>query len=530
MRVRTGLAVAAFSVLLCASVWVLDLFARHEFSTHLRHQAARALAQAATAATPYQWRFRSADDLVAGRPFDAGAFEFVDGGLRIQDQGKPFDVGLPLARTLDLRTFPHFQAAFDADSGGEYRLVTRERPHSQDLLSAPVAFRAGPFDGVIDIAALTWSASGRQQSVPAPRTAAMLRMRFFPSGRGNVLLHSVALQRALDYVPLDLAKTPRIVDANSAPDRTALDVYRVPFAPEIQRADIDAIAARADARLPPLILLPERGRVEQQITLRNAVFAALPAAILIPEAQYRQTFAEARALAQVGIAPTPVSRQWNVVALFALVLLAARIRSPRNPRWRALMEIVLTLAAPAWLIVGGNYDGTLHTPQTVLIGLTVIYAISLSLPRVWHWNGSAEAWLLAGLVVLLALAIGLSLRGAGSHLATPPGIRQVARYIGWALLQQYLVCAVCTERWQVVTNHAWASIYLGALGFALLHTPNAALMIATFIGGLCWCAIYLRHRALLPLAVSHAASALLLSTLLPTEILHSAEVSVRFFQ
>jgi len=35
---------------------------------------------------------------------------------------------------------------------------------------------------------------------------------------------------------------------------------------------------------------------------------------------------------------------------------------------------------------------------------------------------------------------------------------------------------------------------------------------------------------LLPLGVSHAASALVLSTLLPVEILHSAEVSVRFFQ
>jgi membrane protease YdiL (CAAX protease family) len=55
-------------------------------------------------------------------------------------------------------------------------------------------------------------------------------------------------------------------------------------------------------------------------------------------------------------------------------------------------------------------------------------------------------------------------------------------------------------------------------------------MVATFVGGLCWCGIYLRYRALLPLAVSHAVSALLLSALLPTDILHSAEVSVRFFQ
>ena len=50
------------------------------------------------------------------------------------------------------------------------------------------------------------------------------------------------------------------------------------------------------------------------------------------------------------------------------------------------------------------------------------------------------------------------------------------------------------------------------------------------MGGMCWCALYLRERALLPLAVSHAASALLLLALLPRSILASAEVSARFFQ
>jgi membrane protease YdiL (CAAX protease family) len=66
--------------------------------------------------------------------------------------------------------------------------------------------------------------------------------------------------------------------------------------------------------------------------------------------------------------------------------------------------------------------------------------------------------------------------------------------------------------------------------FALMHTPNAALMLATFGGGLCWCALYLRERALLPIAVSHALSALALIALLPPNWLYSAEVSARFFQ
>lgn len=519
----------ALVLVAAATVVLLDRFARHEFTVHLRGQAARALALAATAATPYEWRFRTADDLVAGQPFDARSFDFVDGGLSVQARDRPFEIGVPLPRPLDVRTFPHLHIVFDAGFDGELRISLREKLHAPVLTGAPIAFGRGTNDTLADLQGLAWAAEQKADAVGPPHTAAVLRLQFFPRTAGTLLLRSAALQRLPDYHPLDLRGTPRIIEAGEH-GGNPLDVYRIPFAPQTQEAQLANLAAGRASTAPPLILLPERGRVEQQIALRNAVFAALPNAILIPEGQFDQTFAAARSLANAGLSAPRKSTQWQIVALFAAVLLVARIRSPRNPRWRALLEIVLTLAAPTWLILGGNYDGNLHTPQTVLIGLSLIYAVSLSLPRVWHWNGNAEAWLLSGLVVGLALAIGLSLQGSASHLAAAPGMRQILRYIGWALLQQYLICAVCTERWNVITGDALPAAYLGALCFALLHTPNAALMVATFIGGLCWCTIYLRHRALLPLAVSHASSALLLSSLLPTDILHSAEVSARFFQ
>ncbi len=182
---------------------------------------------------------------------------------------------------------------------------------------------------------------------------------------------------------------------------------------------------------------------------------------------------------------------------------------------------------PMWLIAGGDINW--QATQQALIALTLIYAFSLAWPEPPRLNGSVPAWFWSGSVVILALLIGIALRGSGSH-APVPGVGHVARYLAWALLQQYLISAVCTDRWRIVTGSNPLAVYLGALGFSLLHTPNAALMAATFVGGLCWCAIYLRYRALLPLAVSHAASAILLSTLLPADIVRSAEVSVRFFQ
>lgn len=526
---RTGLPVAAFAALIAATGWGLYLFAQHEFDAHLRHQATRALALAATGATPYQWRFATPDDVIAGHPFGTEDFDFSAGALHWRGSG-PVEVGIVLARTVSLSYFPRLRLDLDAASAGEIRLVVREKLTEPEFVSAPVTFGAGHSELNMDLRELAWFADGTSQSSAAPRTAAMLRVRFAPAQAGEVALNSASLRRAEGYPALDLGAQPVILEPGQPVPRGRLAIFRLPFDPHLQKVHIETIAANTDTATQPLILLPRRGRVEQQIELRNAVYAALPAAILIPESGYAECFAEARALAGSGFSEAPARSQWAPVVALGLLLLVARIRSPRNPRWRALFEIALTMAAPAWLILGGHFDGILHASHYALIGLTVAYAISLSLARVWHWNGDKRAWWYAALVVALALAIGILLHGAGGRAIATPGLRQVLRYFGWALLQQYLICAIYAERWNIVIGNKYAAMYLGALGFALMHTPNAALMLATFAGGLCWCAIYLRYRVLLPLALSHTASALLLVALLPPDILRSAEVSVRFFQ
>lgn len=526
---RTGPAAAAFAALIAITAWGLYRFAQHEFDVHLRNQAAKALALAATGGTPYQWRFATPDDVIAGHPFGTEDFEFNSGALRWRSSG-PVEVGIVLARTVNLRSFPQLRVELEAAAAGELRIVVREKLDGQEFISAPVPFAAGHLTANLDLSVLDWFADGASQAVAPPRNAAMLRVRIAPAQAGELTLHSASLRRGAGYVPLDLGAQPEIVQPGQAPARGHIAIFRLPFDRYLEKVDIAAIATNLDAAAQPLILLPQHGRVEQQIGLRNAVYAALPAAILIPESGYAESFAEARALVASGFGEAPVRSQWAPVVVLAILLLLARIRSPRDPRWRALFEIALTMAAPAWLILGDHFDGTLRASHYVLIALTVAYAISLSLPRVWHWNGDARAWGYATLVAAVALAIGLALHGAGGHAIATPGLRQVLRYFGWALLQQYLICAIYAERWNIVTGNRYVAVYLGALGFALMHAPNAALMLATFAGGLCWCAIYLRYRALLPLALSHTASALSLVALLPPDILRSAEVSVRFFQ
>jgi len=526
---RSSLAVCAFAALIVVTVVALDLFAQRAFNAHLRGQAARLLALASTGGTPYQWRFASPEDVVAGHPFGSEDFEFSEGSLHWRDSG-PVEVGIVLARTMSLSSFSRLYLDATATSAGEFRIVVREKLGEQEFVSAPVPFSAGHYESLLDIGNLAWFVDGASRATTPPREAAMLRVRFTLARPGEVTLRSAAMRRGADSHALDLAAEPAIVDPGRAVPSGVIGVFRLPFNPVLQKVDIAAIAASTGASSQPLVLLPQRGRVEQQIELRNAVYAALPAAILVPESGYAETFAEARALVASGFREAPIRSQWAPVAVLALLLLIAKFRSPRDPRRRALFEIALTMAGPAWLILGNNFDGTLHASHYALIGLTIAYAISLSLPRVWHWNGDLRAWAYAALVVALALAIGLILHGSGAQPAPAPGLRQVLRYFGWALLQQYLICAIYTERWNIVTGNSCVAAYLGALGFALMHTPNPALMLATFAGGLCWCAIYLRYRALLPLALSHTACALSLVMLLPADVLRSAEVSVRFFQ
>jgi hypothetical protein len=524
--VRSLVTVAAGIILLVVTAWLLVQLAQQQFTAHLRDQAVRALVLAATGDTPYRWRLRNTDDIVAGHVFGANDGHFNDGELVVRSAGNAFEIGVPLARTVDLRRFPHLQIVADADSVAQLQVVVRELLDAPELISASALLQPGASSLELDLATLEWKAGAL--SSPRPANAAMLRLRItLPSGK-QLRMRTITLNRIADAQPIDLTRTPRVVDPGVSADGTT-PVFRLPFRQQTQKVDIAALSTTADPRIPLLILLPQRGRVEQQIALRNAVFTALPGAILIPESAVDATFALARRQASISSTELPDFLRWLAVGLYALLLSVFRLRPPRARRLRALAEIALVLAAPVWLIVGGQFDGNPDAAQKTLIGLSLIYAVSLSMPRAWRWNGSARAWLLAATVVLLAAVLGFLLHPPAETLRAI-GLGHLARYVAWALLQQYLICAVCTERWRIVSGNAAVAVYLGALGFALMHAPNAALMLATMLGGLCWCALYLRERALLPLAFSHAASALLLLALLPADMLASAEVSVRFFQ
>jgi hypothetical protein len=497
-----ALNVVAVSAFLASAIWFLHNLAQRQLSAYLRDDAAHALALDASGETPYRWRFRDSEDIIAGRVFGAEEFSFDDDGLRVASPGRAFEIGLPLARPVDLRRFPRLRIDAVSDTTSHVRVVVRQRLEDPEVMTAPAALGANP--GALDLSALAWE--------PArPATAAMVRLRFdLPRGQ-RLRLRGVTLQR------LDGARRIDLMHIASAP---------------VVGWPVDANAVIQSARdvgvdSTPVFLLAHSGTVDQRMLALRQIREAVPAAFVIPEEAQASTFEQARQQATVAPSTSEGPIRWSAAAILVLSLVLMRLRPPRNARVRALLELTLLLAVPLWLVAAGHFTGRIDHLQALLIVTTAIYAISLGVPRTWTWNGSAYAWLLAGAVVALTVAIGVVLHGSSLR---DVGSGHVIRYLGWALIQQYLICALCVERWRIVTGSATFAACLSALAFALLHTPNATLMLATFAGGLCWCALYLRERALLPLAFSHAASALLLIALLPPEILISAEVSARFFQ
>ena len=524
---RRILLAAAGAALLVASAWLLDLFAQQQLTAHLRDQAAHALALAARGDTPYRWQFGDPDSIIAGRVFGATDFRFEAGETVVRSDGEPFDIGVPLSRPIDIARFPQLHIAATADALAILRVVVYETLQSPEQVLDAVSMGPATPPPDIDLGRGGWSESGRAHSVP--RQAAVLRLRLSMPPGSTLRLRSAQLRRATSASALDLALVPQVIGVDEQPLAGRKAVYRLPNAARAQEVDIATFVRKYTEAAQPLILLPQHARAEQQIALRNAVFAALPGAILLPERALDASFAQARDELVASQQDRSHDWRWYLFALYLLGLLGSRLRPPRSARLRAGLEAALALAGPLWLILGEPFDGKPHLFQQLLIGASIVYTVSLSVPRRWQWFGSSRAWIFALLVVLLAAIAALLLHDPAAPMRAL-GSGHIARYVAWALIQQYLICAVCAERWFIASGNRAIAVYLGALGFALLHTPNAALMLATMIGGLCWCALYLRERALLPLAVSHAASALILLALLPRSILASAEVSARFFQ
>lgn len=481
------LRLGAWLIAAIAIVAALQLLAWRQLRAQLVREAFAVLSPLAHGDTPLRWRLDDAGVLVGRRVLGNCTFALEDGALILR-RGSPLcEVALAVRTPLDLRRFDTFAIAA-TPSLPPFSLLVREQLSSPQHLTdvAPTPTPA------IALETRSWRLDNGDAAT-APRSAAMLRLRF-----------------------ADLASDLRLREVAILPSAPAdWSLHGATWTP------LDPEAATAPSRAP-LYAIDAWQRPEAVLYARDRLREREPAAVVV----FRDDVAQLTEAVRTGSLPPSTPGTLFYVGL-CLVMLSFAGLGPR--RAAAAYQVLVALALPLWLVVGLRIGDDLDRVAWALIGASVLSVIGLAwigTGKPWRWLGTSRAWMLgsaaplaAAMIVLLFGRIDLAV----FPFAALPG------YLLWALAQQYLIGAVVADRLRIAGMPAAWTALAAATAFALLHAPNAALMLATFLGGLIWSGLWLQERSLLPLAASHALASLLLTSGLPPLWLRSAEVSLRYY-
>ncbi|PTR32995.1 CAAX prenyl protease-like protein [Luteibacter sp. OK325] len=459
-------------LLALASLLALPWLAANIVRGAIERDSAKDRAAYAAGSSPWHWHLRDSGDVVAGRAFGGGQLDALSNGLQVRaTDGTPFEIGLPLRRQADLRALTTLRLDAGASARGHYGLDVRQ------TLQAPVVhadlgdLAPDSLSRAVRLDRMKWlDAAGHV--VNAPVRAAMLRLTAtLPAGQTLTL-------REASLVP-------------------------------------------PPAWLPPTpLVLPGGLTAEGLLDWRDARLITSPT----------ETFGHAQAQP-----PPPAWQPWATPLLYLLLLLIVpATRAAMKPTTETAapsaragaVDALLVIVGPLWFIAGLGLSPRPGAPGIAMFLLGLAYALVLAirrrLPR-WHWLG---AWRNAGWP-LLALPVTIAIVAVAGHAPVWPTAGRALLYIGWAFVQQWLILAVVAALVARVLPRPMA-VLIAAVAFALLHTPNGLLMQLCFVAELGWAWWYLHRRALFPVALAHALSALLLQACLTGGILRSLEVSARF--
>ena len=465
----------------------------------LLNQAQQQLASMEAGQPLWRWSLRKPHDLIAGRAFGHATVAREDDALLITSgDGTPFELGLPIAWSLDLQHWPILRLQLQASAAGTLGLVWQDGQAPACLVPAAHALTPDMRELRIDLRSLDWRSAG-QGGCAAPGIAQMLRLRIQLPRDASLRITSAELQTTepmphLQDVSIDLPK-------NAAAN------------------DIEHIAETSRGWPTPLFRLPDGASAETMLALRDQLRARWPAALIVPAGETPQ--------AQPVMPPHPAAT-WIACGIYLLILAWLALRPVQGPL-RPWIEVAGCLTGPLWLVMGLHW-GLRPTPLSVTaFGGGLAYALAIErhhLPRLWRWPAAGRDWLWP----LAMLPVTVLLIFFHGHTLHPLLLGHVAAYFAWAWLQQWLMLIVLLQRFEQITRRPDWAIVPVALIFALLHTPNGALMQLCLVGELWWAWCFLRSRSVLPIALAHAICALLVeSGLASGSLLRSLEVSARFF-
>ncbi|WP_063670820.1 CPBP family intramembrane glutamic endopeptidase [Dyella thiooxydans] len=475
-----------------ALLLAFGLLAAELTAIHLANDAGRVLQTLQRGEPRWQWRPRVPRDLIAGRIFGDGDARRTSDGLEIISRGKdPFELGLPIAQRLDLAHWPVLAVDSEGSATARVSIVWGDG-HGTACLTPAQAWQIGaPLR--IDLRRQTGrDPAGRP--CPLPLSASMLRLRVdAPPGTSWILRH-VALEAA---DPATDEWTPPAFPSPSLPSPTA------------------QLAALTGQTASPLIWLPVNASAEELLTWRDEAVRRQAGAIVVRADLPPRT-------PRPGL---PGWLTWLACGTYAAALLHLAWR-PRGD----LIALAAALAGPLWLLAGLQWGGRASWPAAAAFASALAFAAWSTRDkglRQWCWLGrwKSAMWWAPLLLVPVAVAVG-QLWG---HPMEPVKPGRAVIYLGWAGMQQWLLLGFALPRLErILRSGPWAVLVVAAL-FALMHTPNGMLMQLCLLSELFWAACFLRNRSLLPVAIAHAASALIVGAMLVGPMLRSLEVSARFF-
>lgn len=465
--------------------------------------AGNAAARYAAGATPWYWRLRTPDDVIAGRAFGQASLSANAGDLTAtSDDGTRYAIGLPMARPVDLQRFPRLQLSATSINGFHLKFALAQHLGGDLLVSSGVTVSGGTRGVAVNLTSLTWH--DQSGTSVKPERLAMLRMRIKQAAGSTLGLHDAAL----------LPPSGVAMDVTPPPDMIA------PRTPFNLRAALERLAQHTSSKAVPVVVLSDRSTAESMLQQRDQIHAWLPAAIVAASASWRDNHAAAAVL--------PAWMVWLGLFVYAALLLALLIRPPRHSNWRGICEIAACAAPPLAWAIGLRGASTETTAWAAAVILALVFACVLAWRQrdhAWHWIAADwRAWAWPAVALIGAVAL-LLVWHAPPHL---PTAHRLLTYLLWALLQQLMMLVVIAPRLRKLAGaHAWALVGT-ALLFALMHTPNGWLMQLTFVAELWWAWCFLRRPVLVPVAVAHAVAALLLAGAVGTLPLRSLQVGALF--
>jgi hypothetical protein len=501
------LPVAGFLAAVAVLLWCMAALSGWITRGQLIHQASHDVATLRAGRPLWEWRLRYPSDLVASRVFGAAELAATPDGLVITSRdGTPFEVGLPLAGPIDLAHWPVLRIDVQGNREGvldvSYQPTESGTPCSADR-AAMISTKTASLS--IDLASQAWRAIDGAPCGAPDVVAYLLRLRVtIPAGA------TLALHRAALASPEPVSLPPKI-DRQMADIRLLGSESSVNWTPTPQQL--------ASYRTP-MVRLPEGATAEAMLLWRDRVRQFWPAAIILP-------FGQALPRATSNHMPTWLDAGVAALYLAWLAWLAIRQRPGVVRPWT---EVAAIAFGPLWLIAGLRWGPGASIPGITAFLAALVYGGQSEWrrrPVEWGWLGrSWSDWIYP----LLPLPVALALTLADGHHLLHLDVRHIVAYLAWALLQQWAMLALVLGRLERTGLPRPAILLVTAALFGLLHTPNGSLMQLCVAAELWWAWSFMRSPRLLPIAVAHAASALLVESGLTGHLLRSLEVSARFFQ